>query len=58
MKKTPSNSFLQKKSTPLCNAFLTLRGPAEMFAFLRDILTTEEMIELSNRLDIAQKLDS
>ncbi|HMS91121.1 MAG TPA: YerC/YecD family TrpR-related protein [Candidatus Absconditabacterales bacterium] len=47
---------LQKVSEPLQKAFLQLTSKHEVFNFLRDLLTQEEIIELSQRLDIAYRL--
>jgi len=47
---------LQKISEPLQKAFLFLKTKNDVFNFLRDLLTQEEIIELSQRLDIAQRL--
>lgn len=47
---------LQHISTELQKAFLQLKTKHEVFAFLRDLLTEDEIVELSLRLDIAQRL--
>jgi uncharacterized protein YerC len=49
---------LQDISTDLQKAFLTLHTKNEIFAFLRDLLTEDEIVELSLRFDIAQRLHS
>ena len=55
-KTTTSLEQLKKNTTNLCNAFLFLNNPDEVFEFLRDILTEEEMKEFQQRLDIAVRL--
>ncbi len=40
----------------LYQALLSLGNEDEMSAFLYDILTPEEIVEISNRLDIARRL--
>lgn len=45
-----------KKLTFLYQALLSLHKEDEMSAFLHDILTPEEIVEISNRLDIARRL--
>jgi len=47
---------LQKISEALQKAFLQLKTKQDVFNFLRDILTQEEIIEISQRLDIARRL--
>lgn len=47
---------LKKSSKTLCNAFLFLNDDKEIFAFLRDIMTIEEIQEIQQRLDIAVRL--
>ncbi len=47
---------LQDISGPLQKAFLTLKTKHDVFRFLRDLLTQEEIIEFSQRFDIAQRL--
>jgi TrpR-related protein YerC/YecD len=47
---------LQDISKDLQKAFLLLKTKNDVFHFLRDLLTQEEIIELSQRLDIAQRL--
>lgn len=47
---------LKKQTETFCNAFLFLNDANEIFAFLRDILTQEEMKEFQQRLDIAVRL--
>ncbi len=48
--------YLQKISEQLQKAFLQLKNKQDVFNFLRDILTEEEIIEISQRLDIAHRL--
>jgi len=50
------NSQLQKISSNLQKSFLKLKNPKEVFSFLRDLLTSDEIIEFSLRLDIATRL--
>lgn len=45
-----------KKLTFLYQALLSLHNENEMEVFLHDILTPEEIVEISNRLDIARRL--
>ncbi len=47
---------LKKISDDLQNALLQIHTKEDMFNFLRDLLTEDEIIEFSQRLDIAQKL--
>lgn len=47
---------LKKDTQTLCNAFLFLNDSEEIFAFLRDILTEDEMKEFQQRFDIAVRL--
>jgi uncharacterized protein YerC len=47
---------LKKISDNLQNALLQIHTKEDMFNFLRDLLTEDEIIEFSQRLDIAQKL--
>ena len=47
---------LQKISEPLQKAFFQLKTKNDIFNFLRDLLTEDEIVELSQRLDIAQRL--
>lgn len=49
--------FLQEKSKDLQKAFLLLKNEDEVFCFLRDLLTEDEISEFSQRLDIAQRLE-
>lgn len=50
------NLQLQKISSNLQKSFLKLNTPKQVFNFLRDLLTQDEIIELSLRLDIAHRL--
>ena len=50
------NTDLQKLSADLQNAFLQLHTKHDMFSFLRDLLTEDEIVEFSLRFDIAQRL--
>lgn len=47
---------LQKISEALQKTFLQLKTKQDVFNFLRDLLTQEEIIEISQRLDIAHRL--
>jgi uncharacterized protein YerC len=49
-------AHLQKTSLDLQKAFLQLKTKQEVFAFLRDLLTEDEIVEFSLRLDIAKRL--
>lgn len=49
-------NHLQKISLDLQRAFLQLKTKQEVFAFLRDLLTEDEIVEFSLRLDIAKRL--
>ena len=49
-------NHLQDISKDLQKAFLLLKTKKDVFHFLRDLLTQEEIVELSQRLDIAQRL--
>lgn len=50
------NIELQKISFNLQKSFLKLKTIKQVFNFLRDLLTEDEIIEFSQRLDIAKKL--
>lgn len=56
MAKDKNLEQLKKSTTTLCNAFLFLNEPNEVFNFMRDLLTEEEMKEFQQRLDIAVRL--
>ncbi len=47
---------LQKKSEKLQKAFLCMKNEDEIFYFLRDLLTEDEISEFNQRLEIAEKL--
>jgi uncharacterized protein YerC len=47
---------LQNISLDLQKAFLQLKTKHDVFAFLRDLLTEDEIVEFSLRFDIAQRL--
>ena len=47
---------LQKLSLDLQKAFLQLKTKHDVFAFLRDLLTEDEIVEFSLRFAIAQRL--
>ena len=47
---------LQKKSENLQKAFLKLKSEETVFCFLRDLLTEWEILEFSQRLEIAEML--
>jgi uncharacterized protein YerC len=49
-------NHLQDISKDLQKAFLLLKTRNDVFNFLRDLLTQEEIVELSQRLDIAHRL--
>ena len=51
-----STKELQKKIKTLSNSFLFLNDPQEIFEFLRDLLTVEELQEFQKRFDIAVRL--
>ncbi len=55
-KAEPTASQLKKRSAFLCRTMSVIRESDDMFYFLRDLLTPDEMIEFSQRLDIAHKL--
>ena len=50
------NHHLQEVSLDLQKAFLKLKTKHEAFSFLRDLLTEDEIVEFSLRLDIAKRL--
>lgn len=52
----PTISQLKKKSAFLCKTMSNIETSDDMFYFLRDLLTPDEMLEFSQRLDIAHKL--
>ena len=56
MVKDPTLTQLKKQTKNLCNAFLFLNDANEIFDFLRDILTEDEMKEFQQRMDIAVRL--
>lgn len=47
---------LQKKSEKLQKALLCMKSKNEFFCFLRDLLTEDEILEFTQRLEIAEKL--
>jgi TrpR-related protein YerC/YecD len=54
--KTESYQPKNNKEKQLIGAFLKLRNKDEVAAFLRDLLTIQEIEEFSNRLEIARLL--
>lgn len=56
MAKDPELTQLKKSTQNLCNAFLFLNNSNEIFDFLRDLLTKEELREFQQRMDIAVRL--
>lgn len=48
---------LKEKGRVLCNILTNISNVDDMFDFLKDLLTEGEMLELSQRLDIARRLD-
>lgn len=40
----------------LCEAFLSLRNREECYAFLEDVCTIKEILDISQRLEVAQLL--
>lgn len=42
----------------LCDAFMSLQGKKEIYAFLEDVATISEIKALSQRLEVARLLDS
>jgi TrpR-related protein YerC/YecD len=55
-KSQPTISQLKKRSAFLCRTMSVIDTSDDMFYFLRDLLTPDEMLEFSQRLDIAHKL--
>ena len=51
------NLFEKKEIKLLLRAFLSLETEAECQAFLEDLLTTKELLDISQRLMVAQLLD-
>ena len=49
-------AHLQKISLDLQKAFLQLKTKSDVFSFLRDLLTEDEIVEFSLRFAIAKKL--
>lgn len=47
---------LKLLSQSLQSAFLSLQSGDEMFCFLRDLMTEAEIVDFSQRLDIAKRL--
>lgn len=56
MTKDPNITALKKQTKTLCDALLFLNDDKEIFSFLRDILTPDEMKEFQQRFDIAVRL--
>jgi len=56
MVRDPELTQLKKTTKNLSNAFLFLNDSNEIFDFLRDLLTVEELKEFQQRLDIAVRL--
>lgn len=46
-----------KATDELCDAFLLLKNREECYAFLEDICTIKEILEMSQRLTVAKLLD-
>lgn len=49
---------LQKNSKKLQEAFLKFNNKSEVFSFLRDLLTEWEILEFTQRLEIAEMLNN
>lgn len=49
-------SWYTKSTDELCEAFLSLKTKEECYAFLEDICTIKEILDLSQRLAVAQML--
>lgn len=47
---------LKDWANELCKAFLQLKTEEEMFNFVRDLMTESEILEFSQRLEIAKRL--
>lgn len=45
-----------KSTDELCEAFLSLKSKEECYAFLEDICTIKEILEMSQRLSVAKLL--
>jgi len=56
MQKTMEISKLKEKTQHMVEAFLILENKDEIFNFLRDLLTENEILEFTQRLEIAKKL--
>lgn len=55
-KSHPTVSQLKKRSAFLCKTISAIDQADDMFYFLCDLLTPDEILEFSQRLDIAHKL--
>ena len=53
-----NNQNLIKKSKKLQNAFLKCGNELDIFSFLRDLLTESEILEFTQRLEIAEMLNN
>ena len=51
-------AHLEKISADVQKAFLQLKTKHEVFMFLRDLLTEDEIVEFSLRFDIAKRLSA
>ena len=52
------NNWHSEHTNELCEALLALRTEEECYAFLEDLCTVKEVLELSQRLSVAKKLRS
>ncbi|MBQ9086627.1 MAG: hypothetical protein IJY47_05520 [Clostridia bacterium] len=50
------NHWHNKSTDELCEAFLTLKTKEECYAFLEDICTIKEVLDISQRLAVAKML--
>ena len=55
---TMETSHLENISADVQKAFLQLKTKHEVFMFLRDLLTEDEIVEFSLRFDIAKRLSA
>jgi len=49
-------TWKDEKTNSLCNALLSLNNLEECYAFLEDICTINELLEMSKRLEVAKLL--
>lgn len=52
------SSWHNKDTDALCKALLSLKSVEECYAFLEDVCTVKEFLDMAQRLSVAKMLDS